>query len=72
MSDWFDDYCFGWSNIPTCEFYRWLESSKEQIERAYSCDSIDSLRNTFIPLLGDFNESDINWKELYETLNFES
>ena len=72
MSDWFDDYCFGWSNIPTCEFYRWLEASHEEIEKAYDCQTADELRERFKDRLGALNEKDINWKELYETLNFES
>ena len=72
MSDWFDDYCFGWSNIPTCEFYRWLEANDVEIEKAYDCKTADELRELFQNSLDGVSEDDINWKELYETLNFES
>jgi hypothetical protein len=72
MSDWFDDYCFGWSNIPTCEFYRWLENNPELFERAHSCATVDELQSSFSARLVEFNAKDINWNELYQTLNFES
>ena len=72
MSDWFDDYCFGWSNIPTCELYRWLEANNVEIERAHQCKTAEELREQFRNRLGGISEKDINWKELYETLNFES
>jgi hypothetical protein len=71
MSDWFDDYCFGWSNIPTCEFYRWLESNSEALEIANSCTSAQELHNRFALSIGEFSAKDINWQELYETLTYE-
>jgi hypothetical protein len=71
MDNWFDDYCFGWSNIPTCEFYRWLETNEDALNIAHSCISIEQLKDKFSARLGDFSAKDINWKELYETLNYE-
>jgi hypothetical protein len=68
MSDWFDDYCFGWSNIPTCEFYRWLESNNQALETANTCTSAQELREKF----KDGTTNDINWSELYEALNYEA
>ena len=68
MSDWFDDYCFGWSNIPTCEFYRWLESTNQALETANTCTSAQELREKF----KDVTTNDINWSELYEALNYEA
>lgn len=69
MADWFDDYCFGWSNIPTCEFYRWLESQTELFEHAHNCNSVTELK----ALLAGHSDTpkDVNWDEIYQTLNFD-
>ena len=71
MSDYFDDYCFGWSNIPTCEFYRWIESNEKALETAGQCNSAQELRERFVSSIGEFSAKDINWQELYETLTYE-
>lgn len=71
MSDYFDDYCFGWSNIPTCEFYRWIESNEKALETANQCNSAQELRERFVSSIGEFSAKDINWQELYETLTYE-